>query len=64
MGYETFSSTIDIVAAKKWLKRVLDTLTDIKLDDELKLRVSTRLIDKSTATWWDNLKFKSIALVT
>ena len=47
MSYETFSRSIDAVVARNWLKRVFDTLTDMELDDELKLRVATRLIDKS-----------------
>ena len=36
LGCETFSSTMDAVAAKNWLKMVSDILIDIKLDDELK----------------------------
>ena len=36
----------------------------MELNDELKLRVATRMIDKNAATWWDNLKLRSIALVT
>ena len=36
----------------------------MELDDELKLRVETRLIDKSTTTWWDNLKLQAIAPMT
>ena len=36
----------------------------MKLDDELKLRVATKLIDKSEVTWWDNLKLRSTTLVT
>ena len=36
----------------------------MKLDDDLKLKVSTRLIDKSIATWWDNLKLRFNTLVT
>ena len=63
MGCETFSSLVDAVAAKNWLKRVSNTLTDMKLEDDLKLRVATRLIDKSVATWWDNLKLRSNTLV-
>ena len=63
-GCETFSGTIDVVATKNWLKNALDTLTDMKLDDELKLKVAIRLIDKSIAIWWDNLKFRFIASVT
>ena len=64
LGCQTFFGTIDAVAAKNWLKRISDILTDMKLDDELKLRVATRLINKSTATWYDNLKLRSTALVT
>ena len=36
----------------------------MELDDELKLRVATKLMDKSDAIWWDNLKFRSTTLVT
>ena len=64
LGCETFSSSVDVVATKNQLKRFSDTLTDIELDDELKLRVATKLIDKSATTWWDNLKLKFTALVT
>ena len=46
LGCETFSGTVDVVAAKNWLKRVSDTLTNMELNDELKLRVATRLLDK------------------
>ena len=63
LGCETFSSTVDAVVAKNLFKRVSNTLTNIELDDELKLRVATRLINKSAATWWDNLKLRSTALV-
>ena len=42
--------------AKNWLKKITDTMIDIKLEDSLKLKVATRLMDKSAATWWDNLK--------
>ena len=41
---------MDAIMAKNWLKRVFDTLTNMKLDDDLKLRVATRLINKSAAT--------------
>ena len=50
LGYETFFGSVDVVLAKNWLKRVFDTLTDMELDDDLKLRVTTRLIDRSAAT--------------
>ena len=47
LGCETFSRLVDAVVAKNWLKRVFDTLTNMELEDDLKLRVETRLIDKS-----------------
>ena len=50
LGCETFFSTINAVMGKNWLKRISNTLTDMELDDELKLRVATRLMDKSVAT--------------
>ena len=56
LSCETFSGTVDAVVSRNWLKKVSNTLIDMELNDELKLRVATRLIDKSAATWWDNLK--------
>ena len=44
-------STVDTVEVKNWLKRISGTLKYMKLDDELKLRMTTRLMDKSVATW-------------
>ena len=51
LGCKTFSRSIDVVVARNWLKKVFDTLNDMKLDDDLKLRVATRLINKSATTW-------------
>ena len=64
MGYKTFLGTVDAVVTKNWLKKVSNTLIDMELDDELKLSVATRLIDKSDATWCDNLKLRSTAPIT
>ena len=50
LSCETFLGSIDAVVARNWLKRVFDTLIDMELDDELKLSVATRLIDKSATT--------------
>ena len=36
----------------------------MELDDDLKLRVATRLIGRSTVTWWENLKLCAITPVT
>ena len=64
LGCETFSGSIDAVTTKNQLKGVFDTLTDIELDDDLKLRMATRLIDKSAATQWDNLKLHIVTPIT
>ena len=63
-GCETFSRSMDAELARNWLKKVFDTLTDMELDDNLKLRVVIRLIDKSATTWWDNLKLRATIPVT
>ena len=36
----------------------------MELDNCLKLRVATKLMDKSAATWWDNLKLRTFAPIT
>ena len=64
MGCETFFGSVDVVVARNWLKRVSDTLTDMKLNDELMFKMATRLIDKSAAIWWDNLKLRTPAPIT
>ena len=64
LGYETFSGTVDVIVARNWLKRVSGTLTDMELNDDLKLRVGIRLIDKSAATWWDNMKLRATTSIT
>ena len=47
---ETFSRTVDAIVAKNELKKILDTMIDMELEDNLKLKVATRLIDKDAAT--------------
>ena len=47
---KTFFGLVDAVVAKNWLKKIFDTLVDMDLDDNLKLRVATRLMNKSSAT--------------
>ena len=39
-------------------------MVDMELEDNLKLRVATRLMDKSAATWWDNLKLRTSVPIT
>ena len=39
-------------------------MVDMELDDTLKLRVATRLLDQSAATLWENLKLRTTIPVT
>ena len=64
LGCETFSGSVDAVVAKNWLKRVSDTLTDMELNEELQLKIATRLFDKSATIWWDNLKLRTNAPIS
>ena len=50
LGCQTFSGTMDAIVAKNWIKKVSDTMVDMELEDTLKLRVATRLLDQSAAT--------------
>ena len=51
MGCETFSRSIDAIVAKNWLKKISNKMIDMELKNNLKLKVATRLMDKSAATW-------------
>ena len=39
-------------------------MIDMELDDTYKLRVATRLLDQSAATWWENLKLRTTVPIT
>ena len=58
-SYETFSRTVDAIVAKNWMNNITDTMVDMELEDNLKLKVAIRLMDKSAATWWENLKLRT-----
>ena len=49
LGCETFSGLVDAIMAKNWLKKISDTMINMKLEDNLKLKLATRLMDKSGA---------------
>ena len=46
------------------MKKIEDTMVDMELEDNLKLKVTTKLMDKSAATWLENLKFRTIVPIT
>ena len=39
-------------------------MINMELEDNLKLKVATRLMDKSAATCWDNLKLRTSVPIT
>ena len=42
-----FSRSVDAIVAKNWMKKITGTMVDMELEDNLKLKVATRLIYKS-----------------
>ena len=36
----------------------------MELDDDFKLKMATRLINKSATTWWKNLKLRPLTPIT
>ena len=59
LGCQTFSETVDDIVAKNWIKKISDTMVNMELDDTLKLKVATRLLDQSATTWWENFKLRT-----
>ena len=60
-----FSGSIDAIVAKNWMKKIINTMVvDMQLEDNLKLSVATRLMDKSAATWWENLQLRTTIPIT
>ena len=45
LGCQIFSGSVDAIVAKNWIKKVSDTMVVMELEDTLKLRVATRLLD-------------------
>ena len=64
LGCQTFFGSVDAIVAKNWIKKVSDTMVDMELEDTFKLRVATRLLDQSAATWWENLKLRTSIPIT
>ena len=64
LGYEAFSGTVDVIVSKNWMTKITDTIVDMELKNSLKLKVATRLMDKSAITWWENLKLCTTIPIT
>ncbi|WRX30368.1 zinc finger protein [Theobroma cacao] len=55
----SFTGELDATVAKDWINQVSETLSDMGLDDDMKLMVATRLLEKSARTWWNSVKSRS-----
>ena len=61
---QLFFGTVNAIVTKNWMKKITNTMIDMELEDSLKLKVVIRLMDKSVATWWDNLKLCTFVPIT
>ncbi|WRX26217.1 Reverse transcriptase domain - like 10 [Theobroma cacao] len=48
-----------LVPPPDWINQVLETLSDMRLDDDMKLMVAMRLLEKRARTWWNSVKSRS-----
>ncbi|EOY26224.1 Gag protease polyprotein [Theobroma cacao] len=64
LGCTSFVGDLDATAAKDWITQVTETFIDMKLDDDMKLMVATRLLEKRARTWWSSVKSCSITPLT
>ena len=40
LGCQMFSGLVDAIVAKNWMKKITDTMVDMELEDNLKLKVA------------------------
>ncbi|WRX12317.1 zinc finger protein [Theobroma cacao] len=59
LGYVSFTGELDVIVARDWIIQVSETLTYMGLDDEMKLKVATRLFEKRARTLWNSVKSRS-----
>lgn len=44
------------MVTKECLKRVIATFNDMALEEELSLKVATRLLEGKARVWWESLR--------
>ncbi|EOX93975.1 Gag protease polyprotein [Theobroma cacao] len=64
LGCVSFTGELDATRAKDWINQVSETLSDMRLDDDMKLMVATRLLQKRARTWWNSVKSRSATAQT
>ncbi|WRX29416.1 Reverse transcriptase domain - like 10 [Theobroma cacao] len=58
LGCVSFAGELDATVAKDWINYVSETFSDMGLDDDMKLMVATRLLEKRARTWWNSKEKK------
>jgi hypothetical protein len=53
MGCEFFFGEADAEVAVRWLRKVEDTLEEIQVAQELRVRCATQLLSDRAHSWWD-----------
>ncbi|WRX24309.1 Retrotransposon gag domain - like 10 [Theobroma cacao] len=56
LGCMSFKGELDATVAKDWINQVSETLSDMRLDDYMKLMVAMTLLEKRARTWWNSVK--------
>ncbi|EOX99711.1 Gag protease polyprotein [Theobroma cacao] len=59
LGCVSFTGELDETVVRDWVIQVSETLTDMRLDDEMKLKVATWLFEKRARTKWSSVKSHS-----
>ncbi|WRX22762.1 Retrotransposon gag domain - like 10 [Theobroma cacao] len=59
LGCVSFTSVLDATITKDWVNQVSETLFYMRLDDDMKLMVATRLLEKRARTRWNSVKSRS-----
>ncbi|WRX23776.1 Retrotransposon gag domain - like 10 [Theobroma cacao] len=55
-SFSATTTTSYFTTAKDWIIQELETLNDMRLEDDMKLMVATRLLEKKARTWWNSVK--------
>ncbi|EOY18964.1 Gag protease polyprotein, putative [Theobroma cacao] len=64
LGCVSFTGELDPTVAKDWINQVSKTLSDMRLEDDMKLMVAMRLLEKRARTWWNSVKSRTTTPLT
>ncbi|EOY19843.1 Gag protease polyprotein [Theobroma cacao] len=64
LGCISFMGELDPTIAKDWINQVSKTLSNMRLEDDMKLMVATQLLEKRARTWWNSVKSRTTTPLT